>query len=158
MRKTFTIATLALLIFSFIPMGNAQTDQGSFVINGRTNLELQFGEDAPLSLGLMGGYFAADNLAIGVDFSIRRSSLSTQYGIKPFARYYLFRIIFFGAGLRYDAEVAGDESESEVSLDLEVGGLIMLTDQVGLEPTLRVPVRRDSNVALLIGFSFFFGG
>ena len=136
---------------------NAQTSQGAFVVNGRTNLKLEFGEDAPFTLGLMGGYFAADNLALGVDLSIDKTAITTQYGIKPFARYYLFRVIFFGAGLRWENEVAGDLSESDFSLDLEVGGLIMLTDQVGLEPTLRVPVRRESNVAFLLGFSFFFG-
>lgn len=157
MRRTSTCVLIISLLFYFSASDlYSQTDKGSIVVNGRTNLQLEFGEDAPFTLGLMGGYFAADNLALGLDLSISRSRLVTTYGIKPFARYYLFRVIFFGAGLRYNTQVTSADSDSEFSLDLEVGGLIMLTDQVGLEPTLRVPVSRASNVALLIGFSFFF--
>ncbi len=157
MRRTFTYIFFISLLFHFTTSDiYSQTDEGSFVVNGRTNLQLEFGENAPFTLGLMGGYFAADNLALGIDFNIDRRNLFTRYGVKPFARYYLFKVLFFGAGLRYDAVVTDNDSDSEFSLDLEVGGLIMLTDQVGLEPTLRVPVSRESNVALLIGFSFFF--
>lgn len=157
MRRTSTCVLIISLLFYFSASDlYSQTDKGSIVVNGRTNLQLEFGEDAPFTLGLMGGYFAADNLALGLDLSISRSRLVTTYGIKPFARYYLFRVIFFGAGLRYNTQVTSADSDSEFSLDLEVGGLIMLTDQVGLEPTLRVPVSRASNVAVLIGFSFFF--
>lgn len=157
MGRTFTSILIISLLFTFTTSNlYSQTDEGSFVVNGRTNLQLEFGENAPFTLGLMGGYFAADNLALGVDFNIDRRSLFTRYGVKPFARYYLFEVLFFGAGLRYDATVTENDSDSEFSLDLEVGGLIMLTDQVGLEPTLRVPVSRDANLALLIGFSFFF--
>jgi hypothetical protein len=156
MKLTYLLLPLVFL-FTLTFQVSAQTEEGSFVVNGRTNLLLEFGEDAPFSVGLMGGYFLADNLALGVDINFNRTSLSNRFGIKPFARYYLFRVIFFGAGLRFDSETTGNESDSDFSLDLEVGGLLMLTDQVGLEPTLRVPVSRASNVALLIGFSFFFG-
>lgn len=155
-RATYLLFTI-VCFFSFLITPQAQTEEGSFVVNGRTNLQLEFGDDAPFSLGLMGGYFPVDNLALGVEINYDRTALSNRFGIKPFARYYLFRILFFGAGIRFDSESTDVESDSDFSFDLEVGGLIMLTDQVGLEPTLRVPVNRDSNVALLIGFSFFFG-
>lgn len=157
----YTIYTFVLtLVFSLstFALSHAQTDQGSVLINGRTNLTFEFGDDAPLEVGLLGGYFFADNLVGGLDINyLKRESFSFTI-IRPFVRYYLFKRLFFGTGLRYEIETIQNASnpDPEFSWDLELGGLIMLTDQVGIEPTLRVPIPRESNVSLIIGFSFFF--
>ncbi len=137
---------------------NAQTDKGSILINGRTNLNFQFEDNAPLNVGILGGYFFADNFVGGLDIDYDRNEASSSTLIRPFVRYYLFKRIFFGTGLRYEIETVQNASnpDPEFSWDLELGGLIMLTDQIGVEPTLRVPIPRESNVALIIGFSLFF--
>lgn len=150
---------LSLFFITFLQTStHAQTDQGSILINGRTNLTFEFGDDAPLEIGVLGGYFFADNLVGGLDINyVKRESFSFTI-IRPFVRYYLFKRLFFGTGLRYEIETIQNapNPDPEFSWDLEVGGLIMISDQVGIEPTLRVPIPRESNVSLIIGFSLFF--
>ncbi len=157
------IGSIALFLsFFFITVVNnfvqAQTDQGSILINGRTNLTFEFADDAPLEVGILGGYFFADNLVGGLDINyVKRDAFSFAI-IRPFVRYYLFKRLFFGTGLRYEIETIQNapNPDPEFSWDLELGGLIMISDQVGIEPTLRVPIPRESNVSLIIGFSLFF--
>lgn len=146
------------LFFMVLSFSNAQTEQGAILINGRTNLNLEFEEDAPLNVGILGGYFFADNFVGGLDIDYDKNEASSSTLIRPFVRYYLFKRLFFGTGLRYEIETIQNASnpDPEFSWDLELGGLVMLTDQIGVEPTLRVPIPRNSNVALIIGFSLFF--
>ena len=146
---------LSVMVFTF---SHAQTDQGAILINGRTNLNLEFEDDAPLKIGILGGYFFADNFVGGLDIDYNKNKESSTTLIRPFVRYYLFKRLFFGTGLRYQIETIQNASnpDPEFSWDLELGGLIMLTDEIGVEPALRVPIPRDSNVALIIGFSLFF--
>lgn len=135
---------------------HAQTEKGAFLINGRTNLSFEFADGAPFEIGLLGAYFPADNLAVGLDINYINRQQTSFALVRPFARYYLFKRLFFGTGLRYQADIAPNSTVDEFSWDLEVGGLIMLTDNVGIEPTLRVPIPRELNVSLIIGFSIFF--
>lgn len=158
--KNFIQSVVLFLSLFFLantqPSIYAQTDKGAILINGRTNLAFEFAKDAPFEVGLLGAYFPADNLATGLDVSYRKESITNDVLIRPFVRYYLFKRLFFGTGLRYEAEIASNQTEDEFSWDLEVGGLIMLTDNVGVEPALRVPIPRNANVKLIIGFSIFF--
>jgi hypothetical protein len=151
-----SILFFSCLFLFFLQEAQSQTEKGSILINGRTNLSFEFADDAPFEVGLLGAYFPADNLAAGLDVAYDNREVTSDLLIRPFVRYYLFKRLFFGTGLRYQADIAPNVTVDEFSWDLEVGGLIMLTDNVGIEPALRVPIPRESNVKLLIGFSIFF--
>lgn len=154
--RSLSVFFLSVLFCLFLQETHAQTDKGSIMINGRTNLSFEFADDAPFEIGLLGAYFPAGNLAAGLDVTYESREVTSDLLIRPFVRYYLFKRLFFGTGLRYQADIAPNVTADEFSWDLEVGGLIMLTDNVGVEPALRVPIPRESNVKLLIGFSIFF--
>lgn len=153
---SLSVCLFACLFFLSPNELQAQTEKGSILINGRTNLSFEFADDAPFEVGLLGAYFPADNLAAGLDIAYQSREITSDLLIRPFVRYYLFKRIFFGTGLRYQADIAPNDTVDEFSWDLELGGLIMLTDNVGIEPALRVPIPRESNVKLIIGFSIFF--
>jgi len=167
------IMITALCAFGFAT-ANAQYDQGAILLTGGLNFgtsstkttiksqgtteeEIAF-KSTDFSIDLMGGYFVADNLAVGLGFGFGSSSLTfdpdTEFEetmktnlitIMPFARYYIpytNQVAFFGeAALGYSTgkmkDIFGEEEDvlnvSGLSFGIQPGFSLMLTDNIAFE-------------------------
>ena len=150
MKKIITSLMALSLIFS----ASAQTSSGNILLDGSANFMFSSTTDddtkmktTDIGLGLMGGYFVIDGLALGLGVSVDNSSMKPDGGdavkssstmLTPFARYYVGDIgvwgqVSYGFGsMKYDGDDLGNNS----SLGLAVGYAIFLNDNVSLNPNL----------------------
>ena len=137
--------------------GQTNIRKGDLMMGGNASFSyLKYGNYKETSLGLSPdvGYFAIDNLALGVRASLTHSKTEqsftpdlrrTYYNLTPFVRYYflpatqklnLFADAGFGFG-QYRSEVANSESKDNFTeLDISAGPAIFLTPSTALEFTV----------------------
>jgi hypothetical protein len=150
MKKIITSLMALSLMFS----ASAQTSSGNILLDGSANFMFSSTTDddtktktTDIGLGLMGGYFVIDGLALGLGVSVDNSSVKPDGGdavkssstmIAPFARYYVGDIgvwgqVSYGFGsMKFDGNDLGKNS----NLGLAVGYAIFLNDNVSLNPNL----------------------
>ncbi|WKZ61202.1 MAG: hypothetical protein QY309_06890 [Cyclobacteriaceae bacterium] len=160
MKKTLLTLFAAITVFA----ASAQIEQGTIIINGASSFDFtSYNEDAgdfsEFNVGVKGGYFFAENLAVGLNLSLYKFSEADDawVGIGPFARYYFDGKIFAGAGFLF--EKAGEASASQIPL--EVGYAIFLNDAVAIEPNLNYTLfggdREGGAFGLNVGISVYLG-
>jgi hypothetical protein len=148
MKKIFTILCAGILTLGL----SAQTDGGSMTIETSTGLTADFSDDLVLDLNLDGGYFVVDNLAVMARISLM-SADETDFGFGIGARYYMGKM--FG-GVMYSIP-----GEDQSALDVEVGYLWMLTDNVSVQPMFEYSMDMentdaDAGMAIKVGFGLYF--
>ncbi len=147
-----------ILFFGFfltITAAYAQTMKGSFLVGGNlAGLSLNK-QSASISIAPQGGWFVADNFALGLSIPVSYSrfngsvsqSSSTSFGISPFVRYYFrggklrpFVAAFYSFQQNNSTFTSGgDESKSTGRSSIagaSAGVAYFITDSVGLEATL----------------------
>ncbi len=84
------VFTLLVILVTVLTV-TAQTEQGDWMVGGNLGLNTT-SNNSRFSFSPSAGYFAANNLAVGVTFSYDYSKVSsikgTTLGIGPFVRYY----------------------------------------------------------------------
>ena len=148
MKKIFTILCAGILTLGL----SAQTDGGSMTIETSTGLTADFSDDLILDLNLDGGYFVVDNLAVMARISLV-SAAETDFGFGIGARYYMGKM--FG-GVMY--AIPG---EDQSNLDIAVGYLWMLTDNISVQPMFEYSLDMentdaDAGMELAVGFGLYF--
>lgn len=143
---------------------SAQISQGTILVGGSSNFNFtSYNEDAgdgsQLDLAVRGGYFFAENLAVGLNLGYSKWSEDddAQTAIGLFGRYYVNGKIIVGAG--FNSIKFGDVSGSE--LGLEAGYAIFANDAVAIEPTLNFTSFggdfEGSAFGLRVGISVYLG-
>ncbi|MDY3338596.1 outer membrane beta-barrel protein [Riemerella anatipestifer] len=149
MKKLFLVGALAL----FGAM-NAQTEKGSWVVEGKTNLgfnsvstkvkydgkSYDAGKVSTFNISPSVGYFVMDNLALGLEFNFLSSkegnSSSSTLSFLPNATYYFstgsqFRP-YLGVGVGYGSNTTGDVSVGGLAWGVKGGGVYMLNKTAGI--------------------------
>ena len=173
--KKITLTTVAILIFGFVNAqdkvvdnGGGQTSAGKWLIEANTGswttgntsfslLSVDGGYTA-WSIGLEGGYFIIDDLALkaGLGYSDDDSS-DSSFTYKVGAKYYIAGQFPIGLDLTgvsssgYDATYVG----------FQAGYALFIGDNVSIEPAIRYNATLDKNKAdsafqALIGFALHF--
>ena len=148
MKKIFTILCAGILTLGL----SAQTDGGSMIVETSTMLTADFTNDFTMDLNLDGGYFVVDNLAVMAMVSLGVAD-ETDFGFGIGARYYMGKM--FG-GVMY--AIPGEDMSN---LDVEVGYLWMLTDNVSVQPMFEYSLDMentdaDAGMAIKVGFGLYF--
>jgi hypothetical protein len=150
MKKIITsILTVALMYGA-----SAQTSSGNILIDGSSSFSFNSMKNADskstetnIDLGLTGGYFVIDGLAVGLGINLLMESSKPDGGdadkssitmISPMARYYVGDIgvwgqISYGFG---SASYDGEKAYSVSNLGISAGYAIFLNDNISLNPTL----------------------
>lgn len=160
MKKTLLTLFAAITVFA----ASAQIGQGTILLGGSSSLDFtSFNEDAgdysQFDVGVKGGYFIIDNLALGLNLSLSKNSEldDALLGVGPFARYYFNGKIFGGAGI--NIVKFGEFSATEIPL--EVGYAIFLNDAVAIEPKVNYSVfggdASGGAFGLNVGISVYLG-
>ena len=165
-----------------ITTGLSQTEQGNIMLGGGASTGLYFDDGYQrfsISLYPNVGYFAIDNLAVGIymplGYTKRENSSSLNYGIGPFIRYYQMYEdnmgIFVGGkgGIIGNTYKANEDKYTDWNyyLGLETGVAYFLNESVGLEVYLDytyynygnslIDARSDnSSLTLNLGFQVYF--
>ncbi|MEM1260497.1 MAG: hypothetical protein AAGH81_18380 [Bacteroidota bacterium] len=151
----------------FIAVGvMAQTEKGELFLEantgtaatGNTSFSLSASDgDTAWSVGIDGGYFVMDDLAIkaGLGYSDPGDLFDGTFVYKLGAKYYLNEIIPLGA----DFTGFSSDGFSGTWFGLQGGYAVFLGDKVAIEPTLRYNIALDDDVnsafQALVGFVIF---
>lgn len=160
---------LSLAAVAFAATGAfAQFEQGSILISGGSDLGFMSNSEKTLidgdepegseaetstefGLGLKGGYFVSDGIAVGLGVNFGTETFETtdedgddinqtvgSFTIGPWARYYLEMGLFAEAQANFGSVInsEADETPSIFGWGLGVGYAIMLADAVALEPSV----------------------
>jgi outer membrane protein len=190
----FNKALLSLTLFLGVTLTlSAQTEKGNIVLGpefGFLNQTVEVdGADEEITttafnLKLTGGYFVADNLAVGLQFGTASSKVefdsdetsSSSTFIGPVAAYYislsddLYLPVAAGVGLNFSNDDNGNEVKSSgIAFGLSAGLEYFLSENVGLKLTLgwnSASLEEEDELFELditeivagIGFNIYFGG
>ncbi len=130
---------------------SSQTSEGKFLIEANTGFgpvhsaDTSFGftsrdGSSSYNLGLEGGYFVVDNLAVKVGlgyggFSIKDGPSSNTLSYKIGAKYYILNMI--PVQLDYSGAKVKDVTDNESFIGAQVGYAIFLGENVSIEPGFR---------------------
>jgi hypothetical protein len=135
MKKVLLTVFAAFVVFA----ASAQITKGTILLNGASSFDYtSYNEDAgdfnEFTVGVKGGYFFMDNLAVGLTLGYFKNSEAddavTAVGL--FGRYYVNGKIILGAGF----QSIDDGTLKGSAIPLEVGYAVFLNDAVAIEPTL----------------------
>lgn len=159
MKKGLFTLVAALGFFA----ASAQINQGAILVNAKS--DLSFVSSSPdggdsfneFNIGLKGGYFVIENLAVGAQLGYYKHSeaddASTSFGL--FGRYYVNGKIILGAG--FNSNKSGDFSYT--SIPLEAGYAAFITDNIAVEPVVTYELvsgdMEGSNFGIGVGFSLY---
>ena len=160
MKKIVLTVFAAFIIMS----ASAQIGKGTVLLSGASSFDFtsnneDAGDFSEFTLGLRGGYFIMDNLALGLTAGYFKNSeiddAATAFG--AFGRYYVNGKILLGAG--FTSQKFGDFSSSAISL--EAGYAIFANEAVAIEPTLNYSMfggdAEGAAFGLNVGISVFLG-
>ena len=167
MKKLFLTA-IAVVTLTTV---NAQTDQGSFLIEtnianqmvGTTSFALQsYDGETAYSLGVDGGYFIMDDLAIKVGLGYASNSVTDEnvFSYRLGAKYYLMGNI--PLTLDYTGASIKDLDENPSWVGIGAGYAIFLGSNVSIEPGLRYNLTmndkfsKENLLQFNIGFALHF--
>jgi hypothetical protein len=159
MKKGLLTLFAALTFFA----ASAQIEKGAILVNGQSSLDFTSSKPdggdsfSEITLGLKGGYFFIDNLAVGPQIVYYKHSEAddalTGFGL--FGRYYVNGKIILGAG--FNSNKAGDASWTTVPL--EAGYAAFVTDNVAIEPVVSYELwsgdQKGSAFGLSVGISVY---
>jgi hypothetical protein len=149
MKKLFLIALLAVFTFNVNAQDDSsggQTDQGSWLIEANTGNAMlgstafmftSFDGESMYNLGLDGGYFIKDDLAIkaGLGYGGGSDNVSSVFSYRLGAKYYATGVIPITVDLT-GASIE-DADENPMWLGLGAGYAWFVADNVSIEPGLR---------------------
>lgn len=159
MKKGLFTLVAALGFFA----ASAQINQGAILVNAQSDLNFvstspDGGESySQFNIGLKGGYFVIENLAVGAQLGYYKHSeaddASTSFGL--FGRYYVNGKIILGAG--FNANKEGEASYT--TIPLEAGYAAFITDNIAIEPVVTYELMtgdaEGSNFGIGVGFSLY---
>lgn len=150
--KQITILSAAILLFVFT--ANSQVTKGNWLVGGNASFAsskstgpLGSGKQVRFILSPNIGYFIADKLVAGINFSLDRFNYSlneninhsTSYLFGPFARYYFLPAdkqvnVFAGGSYQHSIQSSGGTNTNLYSFF--AGPVIFFNSSVGLEFTV----------------------
>ena len=178
--KKVLLSAVALLAFGFAnaqdkDSNGGQTSKGKYLIEANTNFGAAHGSntgfgltsvdgDTGYNLGLEGGYFVMDNLAIkaglGYGDASSEDSVDGMFSYKLGAKYYVNGMI----PVQVDFNGASGNDVSPMFLGLQGGYAIFLGQNVSIEPGLRYDFGMNEDAgdgdfnpfSLRVGFALHF--
>jgi hypothetical protein len=156
----------AILLLTTFP-SFSQTDKGDFLVGGnfgfRTNKN-----NSNFTFIPTGGYFVANNLAVGanltIDFQKEGTVRSTDLGIGPFVRYYLgetkFQPFLVGSVGYIHSTIKENSTKIKTNgfyTQLGLGYAAFISDDVALEGIAAYNYTEYRNASSANGFSLNFG-
>ncbi|MDP2540537.1 hypothetical protein CSC81_03130 [Tenacibaculum discolor] len=141
---------------------NGQTAKGKWVIEantgsattGNTSFSLATSNgNTEWSIGLDGGYFVADDLAVKAGLGYRDNGFADAFAYKIGAEYYI------GSQFPVSVDFTGDTNSDLKWLGLQAGYAWFLGENVSLKPAVRYNVGLDDQDGVfqgLVGFAFYF--
>lgn len=172
--KKLLLTALAVVSFTFANAQDSggQTAKGKWLIEANTNfgtpgngntafgLRIRDGEN-DWGIGVEGGYFVMDDLAVKAGLGYADGSLSlSSFTYKIGAKYYVISKI--PVELSYAGVSVEDADENPSYLGIQAGYAWFLGDNVSIEPGLRYNATlnddadAESNLQLNIGFALHF--
>ncbi|MCB9202133.1 MAG: outer membrane beta-barrel protein [Flavobacteriales bacterium] len=172
MKKTltFTMVLLSLVVF-----GQSQVKKGNFLIEanlgtsqtGNTNFFLTTSnEHTAWGIGLDGGYFIIDRLALKAGFGYSSDEdhgvAKDRFAYKIGAKYYIIDKIPVGLDFTGESkDDGGNTSDTASWIGIQGGYAWFVSKHISVEPTLRYNFttddqKADSFLGLHVGFSLFF--
>ncbi len=154
--KKVLFTTLALLAIGFVnaqekDSNGAQTSEGKWLIEANTNFGAAHGANTSFqyassdgssfyNLGLEGGYFVMDNLALkaGLGFGGFKpdgGESSSTFSYKLGAKYYIINMI--PVQIDYSGSSTKDFDENPSYLGFQAGYAVFLGQNVSIEPGIR---------------------
>ena len=164
-----------LLLISFLTIQNAfaQIEEGTVYLGASSNLSFSSTSIDGYSdnynnfnLGFQGGYFVAENLALGALINFQKQTLGDQDAstttLGLFGRYYINGAFFLGAGYASaNSKSNGFSGDAVGSIPLEAGYAAFITDAVSIEPSLVYAIGTGDNntntVGVNVGFAIYLG-
>lgn len=151
--KKIILSVAAMFAFAFVNAQDAagQTDKGKWLVEANTNFGAAHGANTSFqfasadgssayNLGLEGGYFIMDDLALKVGFGFGgvkpdggESTTTTSY--KVGAKYYIMKMI--PVQVDYSGSSTKDFDENPSYLGLQAGYAVFLGSNVSIEPGVR---------------------
>lgn len=159
MKEKIVLTIISLLLVSFaVTSAHAQrkkpnTEKGIFFLKGGSNGQLSLETGTPFTVNLGAGYFFLQNTMAGVDAGYERAGTFDDFYARPFARYYMFRRIFAGAGL---SAVQPDGGKIKYTPDIEAGFALFLDSYIAIEPTIYYPVQSGAKPHFSLNISIFY--
>ena len=156
-KTVFIIISLMLALFAATSVQaqrkKPNTEKGILFLKGGSNGQLSLEEGAPFTVNLGAGFFFLQNTMAGVDAGYERAGTFDDFYARPFARYYMFRRLFAGAGL---SAVQPDGGKIKYTPDLEAGFALFLDSYIALEPTVYYPIESGAKPHFSLNISIFF--
>ncbi|WP_396186993.1 hypothetical protein [Flavobacterium sp.] len=149
--KKIILTAMAVFAFSFANAqdkkddnAGGQTSKGKWLIEANTGNAMlgttgfylsSFDGDTAYNLGLDGGYFIMDDLAIKAGLGYGDDSMTSTFSYRLGAKYYIKNMI--PVTLDLTGASIEDASENPLWLGIGAGYAIFLGDNVSIEPGLR---------------------
>lgn len=163
MKKTLLLFALVAISFTTYSQENSgQTTKGKWVIEantgaattGNTMFSLASSDgNTAWSLGLDGGYFFMDDLAVKVGLGYFDSGSADGLNYKIGAEYY------FNGNIPVSVDFTGDTGTELNWLGIQAGYAWFVTDHISVKPAVRYNVGLDDQDGVfqgLVGFALFF--
>ena len=159
MKKLFLLATFFVLLSSSAEAQNIRG--GDFYFRaGATGVDFSFSDKMYVGLAIDGGYFVADNWAIGALIGINHYDSVTGFSLLANVSHYFLETdigaLFGRVGLGLDRE----QKINSFVVDVSAGYSIFVTDEIAIEPTagFLIPFKngRDASFRLGVAFSLYF--
>jgi hypothetical protein len=152
-RVGILICLMAFSLHASAQKKKPNTEKGIFFIKGGSSGQLSLEEGKPFQVNVGVGYFFMQNAMAGVDLGYEKAGPFDDFYARPFARYYMFRRIFGGAGVRAVQPVEG---KIKYIPDLEAGLALFLDSFIAFEPTVHYPIEDGSKPYFSLNISIFF--
>ena len=154
MKRIYLVLSFLVGFFLLSSISNALNaqacGQGVWMIGGQIGFNSVSSDGNSFSLFSFqpeAGYFVIDNLAIGTSLGLTAVEGSTEFGIGPFVRYYLWSNLFAQAGVKYLTGPINPfdifDSISPFRYGAGVGYSFFVNSAVAIEPGLQVDFGDD---------------
>ena len=143
---------------------SAQINQGTLFVGaassaGAQSIKVGNSSQTLISLNAKIGYFVAENLVLGPNFTYVEFGSINQTTIGAFGRYYITGKYFLGVG--YLSQFSGGSSSNIGYVPIEAGYAAFLTRNIAIEPAVTYTLgtgnaSSSSSVGFSVGFSLYF--
>jgi hypothetical protein len=155
MKRKYIIAIPLLLVSLslYAQRKKPNTEKGIFFFKGGSNGQLSLEEGKPFNINLGAGYFFFQNTMAGIDAGYEKAGPFDDFYARPFARYYLARRVFAGAGLSARQPL---NSKIQYIPDVEAGFALFLDSFIAFEPTIHYPIQTGAKPYFSLNVSIFY--
>ena len=122
------------------------SDSGTIFLSGQSSLDISFSDGTPIDLGVGGGYFIMDKLAVGAAINFFSFDGNSDTNLGLLARYYVMDNLFGQASY-----TVTDPTLFAIS----AGYNWFLTDNVSFEPTFTYPFDDFADPSINVGVTIF---